>query len=171
MRALKASILAAILSVPLVSAVGPQTPGSLDPVRTGAVSFIHDARRVVACSAKVEQNKTTCIATRQIADASTSLTLRPVASGDVTAKDTREAVQFKLPKESGYVQKLDLAVGTWELDWPGHSDKDRFFVADRDEFAVKLSTEIGACVKNKTECRLKTDRTRLEVKIPNRSRR
>ncbi|MBI3202821.1 MAG: hypothetical protein HYZ29_14880 [Myxococcales bacterium] len=171
MRIFKATILAAIVSIPLVSAAGQQPPSSLEPARTGTVTFSHDARRVTACTAKVEQTKTTCVPTRQIAEATTSAMLRPVASGDVTAKDSREAVPLKLAKEAGHVQKLDLAVGIWELEWPGRSDKDRFFVADRDEFSVKLSTEIGGCTKKKNECRLKTDRTRLEVSIPERCRR
>lgn len=171
MRAFKATILAAIVSIPLVSAAGQEPPSSLEPVRTGKVAFSHDARRVIACTAKVEQNKTTCVPSRQVADAATSLTLRPVASGDVSAKDTREPVQLKLAKEAGQVQKLDLAVGVWEIEWPGRNDKDRFFVADHDEFSVKLSTEIGGCTKKKNECRLKTDRTRLEVSIPERCRR
>ncbi|MBE7485143.1 MAG: hypothetical protein HS104_34895 [Polyangiaceae bacterium] len=171
MRVLKATILAAIVALPLVSAAGQQPPSSLEPLRRGTVSLSHEATRVTACTAKVEQQKLSCVPTRQAADSSTTLTLKPVAGNDVASKDRREAQQVALPKDGTQVQKLELGVGIWEIEWPGRSEKDRFFVAERDEFAVKLRTEIGACQKAKDECRLKTDRTQLTVNIPQRCRR
>lgn len=171
MRALKATILAAVVAMPLVSAAGQEPPSSLEPVRRGTVNISHEARRVTACTAKVEQQKTSCVATRQAADSSTTLTLKPVSEGDVATKDRREAQHVALPKEGGQVQKLELGVGIWEVEWPGRSEKDRFYVAEHDEFAVKLRTDIGACKKQKDECRLKADQTQLEVNIPQRCRR
>jgi hypothetical protein len=171
MRALKATILAAIVGMPLVSAAGQEPPSSLEPMRRGTVSLSHEANRVTACTPKVAEQKLTCVSTRQAADSTTTLTLKPVAGEDVTNKDRREAQQIALPKESGQVQKLELGVGIWEIEWPGRVEKDRFFVAENDEFAVKLRTEIGTCKKVKDECRLKSDQTQLEVKIPQRCRR
>lgn len=170
MRVLKAGILAAIVAIPLVSSAGQEPPSSLEPMRHGTVNLSHEARRVTACTAKVEPQKTTCVATRQAADSTTKLTLKPVAGGDPTAKDRREAREISLPKDT-QAQKLELGVGVWEIEWPGRSDKDRFFVAEHDEFDVKLRTEIGACKKQKDECRLKTDSTSLTVNIPQRCRR
>ncbi|MBK7584617.1 MAG: hypothetical protein IPI67_31070 [Myxococcales bacterium] len=171
MRALKATILAAIVAVPLAAAAGQAPPNSFDSVRRGKVNLSHQALRITACVAKVEQQKTTCVPTADTTDSSTTITLRPVSQGDVASKDKREPREVSLSKDANAVEKLELGVGVWELDWPARNQKDRFFVAEGDEFAVKLHTQVGACTKTKDECRLKTDQTKLEVKIPKRCRR
>jgi hypothetical protein len=170
MHVLKSTILATILAVPLVSAAGQEPPSSLEPQRMGHVTLSHQARRVTACVAK-PANKSGCSATRQAVDSATSLVLRPVVAADVASKDRREPQKIALPKDGATPRKLDLGVGIWEIEWPGRNDKDRFFVAEHDEFAVKLRTDIGTCSKVKDECRLKADQTRLTVSIPQRCRR
>jgi len=171
MRALKATILAVIVATPLVSAAGQEPPSSLEPLRHGTVNLSHEANRVTACTPKVDHQKLSCTATRQAIDSTTAVTLKPVAGGDVATKDRREAQQVSLPKEGGQLQKLELAVGVWEIDWPGRNERDRFYVAENDEFAIKLRTDVGSCKKVKDECKLKTDQTQLVVNIPQRCRR
>ena len=169
MRMLSASILAAIVALPLVSAAGQEPPSSLEPGQRGIVHLSHAATRVVACT--LNKQKQTCSADKQAVDSSATVTLNPIVDAQITSKDKREPVQVSLPKEGGLPQKLALGTGVWEVAWPGRNEKDRFFVADNDEFDIKLATQIGSCKKVKDSCNLKADQTQLQVKIPARCKR
>ncbi|MFO0571676.1 MAG: hypothetical protein U0263_38970 [Polyangiaceae bacterium] len=169
MRMFSASIIAAIVALPLVSAAGQEPPSSLDPGQRGTVNLSHAATRVVACS--LNKQKQTCTADKEPADSSSTVTLSPIITAQITGKDKREPVQVSLPKDGGVPQKLVLGVGVWEVVWPGRSERDRFFVAENDEFDVKLSTQIGTCKKAKDTCNLRADQTQLQVKIPQRCKR
>ena len=168
MRMLSASILAAIIALPLVSSAGQEPPSSLEPGQRGTVNLSHAAVRVVSCALN---KKLTCSAAKQGVDSSATVSLNPIPDAQITSKDKRESVQVSLPKEGGVAQKLVLGMGVWEVAWPGRIEKDRFFVAENDEFDVKLTTQIGTCKKVKDACSLKADQTHLQVKIPLRCRR
>jgi hypothetical protein len=171
LRALSAVILASLLGIPLVSTAEPNPPSSLEPVHHGELSVSHEATRVVACNPKTEGKKRECVPERQSADSSATLTLNPVREGQIGGKDKRAPIQVNLPKDGGLSQKLDVPVGLWELSWPARSERDRFYMAEGDEFAIQLKTQVGACRRVKDECVLKTDKTQLEVAIPKRCRR
>ena len=169
MRILSASILAVILAVPLVSSGGQEPPSSLEPGQRGTVNLSHAATRVIACT--LNKQKQTCLSEKQAVDSSASVTLNPIADAQIATKDKREPVQVSLPKEGGTPQKLTLGVGVWEVAWSGRTEKERFFVAENDEFDVKLVTQVGTFKKVASACSLKSDKTSLSVKIPARCKR
>jgi hypothetical protein len=169
MRMLSASILAAILGLPLVSSGSQEPPSSLDPGQHGTVNLSHTAKRVKACA--FNKQRQTCTAEKESVDSSTSVTLTPIADAQIATKDKRETVVVHLGKEGGVAQKLQLGVGVWEIAWPGKQEKDRFFVAENDEFDVKLVTQVGSCKKDQDRCALKPDANLVQVKIPARCRR
>ncbi|MFO0565133.1 MAG: hypothetical protein U0263_05695 [Polyangiaceae bacterium] len=168
-RLLTATLLAGVTLAPLVSSAGQAPPSSLEAERSGKVLLSHVAKRITECTASSKDGKLVCSANRESVDPATSVMLEPVPDGSVSRKDRREARTLTLPKEGK--ANVTLGVGTWEVAWPGRVERDRFYVAEGDEFAIELRTEVGACKKVKNECRLKTDQTKLEVKIPARCRR
>ena len=170
LRMLSTVILASLVAFPLASAAD-EPPSSLEPARHGSLTLSHEATRVIACTAKREANKLVCAPETASMDSSTNITLRPVAGGQVGAKDKRQPVQVALPQDGTQVKKLDLPVGVWELEWPARANHDRFFMAESDDFAIQLRTEVGSCRKVNDDCVLKADKTQLDVKIPKRCKR
>lgn len=141
-------------------------PSSLVP-QTGKVTFSHSSHKTIGCIAKGKGKELKCTPELTEIPGSASLTLRPIREKNVMEKDRRQTVVVNVSNPV----EVPLSRGVWELGWTGRSERDRFFVAGGDEIAIVLSTQLGACKKNKDECLLVTDPTTLKVNIPKECRR
>lgn len=145
-----------------------EPPSSLDPGRA-TLTCSHDRKLVTACSMN---EKKKCVADEAPADARTRAILRPVASHRVGAKDERTPVEIDLTDASGTPQKLEIAAGTWDVEWPqGGAVRARFAVAGGDELSMVLRTRNGACQRAKSECVLDAAHLSRSVEIPKKYRR
>jgi hypothetical protein len=144
-------------------------PSSLAP-QSGKVAFSHASQKTIGCVPKGKGKDLKCSPELTTIDRSAAIKLHPVATPDVTEKDGRQAVNVSIPRGTATVE-VPLARGVWELEWPGRSERDRFFVARGDELSIALTTRLGSCKKAKDECVLNTDGTAQKVSIPKESRR
>jgi hypothetical protein len=143
-------------------------PSSLDPGPTGKVKLSHENRRAVSCAAqRNKKNEITCKVERVDADSATTLVLHPIAPARIAVKDKRPNVTVSFASQVGKQEKtLELGVGDWEIEWPGHDKFPRFRIHEGDDFLIKLRTDTGKCKKQKDECVLSTRDSSRECTVP-----
>jgi hypothetical protein len=143
-------------------------PSSLEPADPrGEILFSHRHRRVAGCEVERKRDKSTCRARERDADSATSLTLRPVLTRRLTGEDRREQIRIDFPSERGRLtQRHSLGVGDWEIDWPGHANRDRFRVDDGDAYEIRLRSISGKCRLVREACSLVTRASSRQVAIP-----
>lgn len=167
---------AALLAfVPLLAAVPPRAtgeprpPSSLEPQEARAlVTFTHVPERVAECATHRGKGTVTCEAKRERTFAGTSLVLEPVAySGTLSDSDRRKPVKVRFDDDPGpQVQKVEVAVGTWEIKWGTLRPRPRLQVGEDDDPSIGLSTVAGSCRKVATRCQLSPDGIERTVSIP-----
>ena len=172
---LRSSLTALLAILPALAATLPDAdasglpPSSLDPdATTGAVTFEHRQRRVVACSAEKKGGELSCKATEEPMDAATSLTLAPVKdSAALAQRDRRSSVQVRFESDPNPPPvEVRVAAGLWELKWSGLKQRAQMRVAQGDEFDVRLSSVSGACRKQGSRCVVIPAPVKRDVSIP-----
>jgi hypothetical protein len=119
---------------------------------------------VKACTLDASKpDKKKCTETRASAEASTSIVLHPTGKRRIAGPDPRTPVTVSCGRQKN---EVELAVGTWELEWPGYAKRDRFEVEEGVAFGIKLSTAQGRCRLQKNECQLVADAISRKVEIP-----
>ncbi len=171
----RAGIVALFLAVPLLggaaSAPSADPPSSLEPGPHGVVTVSHDHEKVTACDSKHSGAKLTCRAEQEKADAALTLRLEPVHTPALVGKDPRKPVSVRIPGgTSPQTARVRLRAGTWQIDWKGHKQHERFLIGDGDEFRLELTTLSGRCHKVKRACMLDPTRTQRTLKIPDSQR-
>jgi hypothetical protein len=142
-------------------------PSSLKPraART-KIRIAHSHQRVVACVSQRKGAELRCRGTREEADSTTSLTLRPRPAPPTPGKAVRRAVRVSFASHIGQQeQEIELDAGPWELDWPGHKRLERFKASPNASIQATLRTTTGKCTKRQQSCMLSTDSTLQEVSI------
>ena len=167
------SAIALLVAGPLLAGVRPapsvDPPSSLEPgAPRGVVGLSHDRVRIKACTLDTSKPDKKCNETRASAEATASVTLHPVGRRRIAGPDPRKPVTVSVGRQS---KSLELDVGVWELEWPGHAKRDRFEVDEGVEFAVKLSSVQGRCRLEKNECTLDAGAISRKVEIPAERRR
>jgi hypothetical protein len=167
------SALAVLLAAPLVAAIKPapsvDPPSSLEPPGPrGTVALSHDGSRVKSCTLDTKAEKQKCTETRAALESATSIVLHPAGKRSVAGPDPRKPVSLSCGRQK---KEVELEVGIWELEWPGHAKRERFEVEDGLEFGIKLSTTQGRCRLQKNECSLVADAISRKVEIPAERRR
>ena len=150
---------AAVMVAPMLLA---DPPSSLEPSDArGTVALSHQERRVVSCKAE----KKGCADSREKLGGTASIALHPIVNPDLTKPDPRKSVTLTLGAQP---KSLELRVGTWELEWPGHAKRRRFQVVEGAALPIRLSTTRGECRRTGTRCTLRSDAVtrRIEVGSP-----
>lgn len=162
------AVLGAAPVTPASTAIGRLDPPSSVKQRSSytTIKVAHSHQRVVACSLQRKEYEFRCQARREPADSATTLVLRPISGSPVPPKSTGRAIRITFPSHTGRQERaLKLAVGKWELDWPGHKRLERFSASGAARVNVTLHTTTGKCIKRQQVCLLSSDASSQDVTI------
>jgi hypothetical protein len=135
-------------------------PSSLEPSprpsnSKRAVSVSHRSRRVRKCDALKTDDELNCTPEFEDTDSATAVTFRQVALPDSTSGGASDAVVLALPSHVGLQERnTELALGQWDIEWPGERALKRMQLGAHSDLSVALKTTSGRCEVHHNQCRL-----------------
>jgi len=88
-------------------------------------------------------------------DSVTVVTFRQVGLPDSTSGGASEAVAVAFPSHVGLQERnTELALGQWDIEWPGLQELQRVQVDTRSEVSIALKTTSGRCEVRDDQCRV-----------------
>jgi len=135
-------------------------PSSLEPSpqpksSKRAVSVSHRSQRVRKCDALKTGEELSCTPELEDTDSATAVTFRQVAVPDSTAGGASGPVIVAFPSHVGLQeQNTELALGQWDVDWPGARGLKRLQLDAHSELSIALKTTSGRCEVHRAQCRL-----------------
>ena len=120
-----------------------------------AVSVSHRCQRVRKCDALKTGDELNCTPELADSDSATAVTFRQVALPDSAARGASEAVVLTFPSHVGLQERnTELALGHWDIEWPGERALKRLQLGAHSELSVALKTTSGRCEVHRDQCRL-----------------
>jgi hypothetical protein len=96
-----------------------------------------------------------CTSEFEDTDSATAVTFRQATLPDSTSGGASEAVVVDLPSHVGQQERsTELALGQWDIEWPGEGALKRMQVGADSELSVALKTTSGRCEVHHRQCRL-----------------
>jgi len=129
-------------------------PGSIEPrEKVAAVRVSHRHRAIVQCT-RVPQ-RASCVGRVAEADTGAVVRFERMGVGTVGLKPAQESVRVVFPHQTGpQEQVVNLAVGSWLVDWPDSEKLERLDLDPGTRMQVALATTSGACAFKNDACEL-----------------
>ena len=145
--------------------IGP--PSSIEPsVKKRTVRVSHRHQRIRSCVALGETaGFITCSPRLEEADSATTVTFSPTNAA-VSSVSERRAVVLLFGTHAGRQDKsVELALGSWSIDWPGARAAKYIDVGVKSSPTVALRTLSGRCVRTRSGCSVVTDTVSQRITV------
>lgn len=142
-------------------------PSSIEPsVKKRTVRVSHRHQRIRSCVALGETaGFLTCSPRLEEADSATTVTFSPTKAA-VSSASKRRAVVLAFGTHVGRQdQSVELALGSWSIDWPGARAVKHIDVAVESSPTVALRTLSGRCDRTRAGCSLVTGAVSQKITV------
>jgi hypothetical protein len=102
-------------------------------------------------------------------DSATVVTFRQVALPDSSSGSADQTVAVAFPSHVGLQERsTELALGQWDIEWPGARELQRVQIDASSEVPVALKTTSGRCEMRDDQCRVVGGEVRRRVAVTDR---